>query len=130
MIVETDPTSGTVQYREVQKSSAFSELRRTHRGFVFPMTALFLLWYLAFVILAAFWPEIMAIGVVGNINLGLVLGLSQFATTFLITALYVSFTNKKLDPKSSVIRQELEAAGVGLPEQDHDAPAPATEGTR
>lgn len=115
MISAPTPTPGNVNYREVQARPEFGELRRTHRSFVFPMTAFFLLWYLAYVLLAAFRPDLMAISVLGNINLGLVLGLAQFVTTFVITGLYVSFTNRKLDPKSSVIRHELEAAGVGRP---------------
>lgn len=114
---------GPVDYQEVQARPEFSELRRTHRSFVFPMTVFFLIWYLAYVLFAAFQPDLMAMSVLGNINLGIVLGLSQFVTTFVITGLYVSFTNKKLDPKSSVIRRDLEAAGVGLPPED-ETPTP------
>ncbi|MGJ9424832.1 DUF485 domain-containing protein [Nesterenkonia halotolerans] len=112
------PHAGPVDYREVQQRDDFKELRKTHRSFVFPMTAFFLLWYIAFVIAAAFLPDFMAIKVWGNINLGLILGLAQFLTTFLITGLYVWFTNSKLDPKSSAIRLELEARGAGLPEEE------------
>ena len=121
----TAPTAATVDYQEVQNRPEFQELKRTHRSFVFPMAVIFLVWYLGFVMLAAFAPQIMAIPVLGNINLGIVLGLAQFATTFAITAAYVSFSNKSLDPKSSAIRHELEAAGVGLPD---DTPAPTTAG--
>jgi uncharacterized membrane protein (DUF485 family) len=46
--------------------------------------------------------------VMGNINVGLVLGLLQFVSTFVITALYVSFANRKLDPKATAIRHEIE----------------------
>lgn len=126
MISATAPSEGLVNYREVQARPEFRELRRTHRSFVFPMTVIFLLWYLAYVLFAAFQPDLMAIKVFGNINVGLLLGLSQFVTTFVITGLYVSFTNRRLDPKSSVIREELEAAGVGLPdEEDDDSAAPS-----
>ncbi|WP_120005777.1 DUF485 domain-containing protein [Nesterenkonia muleiensis] len=119
------PAGGTVDYVQVQQRPEFAELRRTHRSFVFPMTALFLLWYLAYVLFAAFQPDLMAISVFGNVNVGLLLGLSQFVTTFIITGLYVWFTNKRLDPKSSVIRHELEAKGVGLPQDTAQAPAGA-----
>ncbi|MGO3510032.1 MAG: DUF485 domain-containing protein, partial [Glutamicibacter arilaitensis] len=46
------------------------------------------------------------------INMGIVLGLLQFVSTFAITAAYVSFSNKKLDPKASKIRERLEREGV------------------
>lgn len=112
------PNAGPVDYQEVQAREDFQELRRTHRSFVFPMTAFFLIWYIAFVLVAAFFPDVMAIPVWGNINLGLVLGLAQFLTTFVITGLYVWFSNSKMDPKSSALRTELEARGAGLPEED------------
>ena len=112
------PNAGPVDYQEVQAREDFQELRRTHRSFVFPMTAFFLIWYIAFVIAAAFFPDFMAIPVWANIILVLVLRLAHFLTTFVITGLYVWFSNSKMDPKSSAIRVELEARGAGLPEED------------
>lgn len=118
------PTSGHVDYQEVQARPQFQQLRKTHRSFVFPMMAIFLIWYLAYILLAAFAPEFMAIKVLGNINVGIVMGLLQFVSTFVITGIYVSFANRKMDPPSTEIREELEAAGVGLPDDEPAAPAP------
>ena len=42
------------------------------------------------------------------INVGLILGLLQFVTTFGITAWYVSYSNRKLDPIAAEIRNEIE----------------------
>ena len=39
---------------------------------------------------------------------GLIIGLGQFITTFLITALYIRFANKEVDPRAESIRLELE----------------------
>jgi uncharacterized membrane protein (DUF485 family) len=50
----------------------------------------------------------MSIKVWGNINVGLILGLLQFVTTFGITAWYVSYSNRKLDPIAAEIRNEIE----------------------
>ena len=50
----------------------------------------------------------MAIKVFGNINVGLIIGLGQFLTTFVITGLYVRFANRELDPRAAAIRAELE----------------------
>ncbi len=86
----------------------FAILRKRLRGFVFPMTAFFLAWYFLYVLSAAFAPHIMAIKVVGNINLGLIFGLLQFASTFAITTVYVRFANRSLDPISSRIREQIE----------------------
>lgn len=91
-----------------QHSAEFTTLRRRLRRFVFPMTVFFLAWYFLYVLLAAFAPQFMAIKVVGNINIGLIIGLLQFVTTFAITTAYVRFANKKLDPVGDRIRAQIE----------------------
>ena len=62
----------------------------------------------AYVLLGTFAHDFMATKVFGNINLGMILGLGQFVTTFVITGLYVRFANRELDPRSAAIRDELE----------------------
>jgi uncharacterized membrane protein (DUF485 family) len=102
---ETQP--GGAQYLAVQASPEFQELRRTLRRFVFPTTAFFLIWYASYVLLGAFAHDFMAIRVWGNINVGLLLGLAQFLTTFIITGLYIRFANRELDPKAAALRAEM-----------------------
>ncbi|MDY6997381.1 MAG: DUF485 domain-containing protein [Actinomycetota bacterium] len=97
------------RYLQVQASPEFQELRSRLRRFVFPMTAFFLIWYATYVILGAFAHDFMATQVWGNINVGLIIGLGQFLTTFLITGLYVRFANRELDPRAEAIRAELES---------------------
>ncbi|MCP3799604.1 DUF485 domain-containing protein [Allokutzneria sp. A3M-2-11 16] len=92
----------------MQASPEFGDLRRRLRRFVFPMTVLFLGWYLLYVILADYAHGFMSIKVVGNINVGLVLGLLQFVSTFLITTLYVRHANKNLDPLAEDLRRRVE----------------------
>jgi uncharacterized membrane protein (DUF485 family) len=96
------------QFLAMQASPEFQELRTRLRRFVFPMTAFFLAWYALYVALGAFAHDFMAIRVFGNINVGLLIGLGQFLTTFLITGLYVRFANRELDPRATAIREELE----------------------
>jgi uncharacterized membrane protein (DUF485 family) len=96
------------EFVEVQNSPEFQELRSKLRRFVFPMTAFFLVWYALYVLLGAFAHDFMATKVIGNVNVGLLLGLGQFVTTFLITGLYVRFANRELDPRAAAIRAELE----------------------
>ncbi|HET9257625.1 MAG TPA: DUF485 domain-containing protein, partial [Pseudonocardiaceae bacterium] len=95
-------------WAEAQASADFATLRRRFRGFVFPMTAFFLAWYFAYVLLAAFDRPFMAIHVTGNINVGMIFGLLQFVTTFLITTVYVRFAGRRLDPLSERIRERIE----------------------
>jgi uncharacterized membrane protein (DUF485 family) len=96
------------EFVEVQNSPEFQELRSRLRRFVFPMTAFFLIWYGLYVLLGAFAHDFMATKVFGNVNAGLLLGLGQFVTTFLITGIYVRFANRELDPRAAAIRAELE----------------------
>ena len=104
---ETPMPNGT-QFQEIQASPEFHELRSRLRRFVFPMSAVFLLWYFAYVLLGAFAHDFMAIKVWGNINVGIIVGLGQFVSTFIITAIYVRFANRELDPRAKAIRDELE----------------------
>ncbi|RII41212.1 DUF485 domain-containing protein [Galactobacter valiniphilus] len=103
------PTPAPEDFLRVQQEPRFRKLRSDYRRFAFPMTALFLAWYLLYVIVAAFFPQVMAVRVYGYVNVGIVWGLLQFVSTFVITALYVRFANRKLDPEATAIRQELEA---------------------
>jgi uncharacterized membrane protein (DUF485 family) len=105
---QTTPEPGAAHWTAVQNSAEFTMLRRRLRGFVFPMTGAFLAWYLLYVLLSDYAPGFMATKIVGNINIGLVLGLLQFVTTFLITWLYVRHANRHLDPVSQKIRAEME----------------------
>jgi uncharacterized membrane protein (DUF485 family) len=97
---------------ETQKSPEFQELRSRLRRFVFPMTAFFLIWYAIYVLLGAFAHDFMATKVWGNINIGLIIGLGQFVSTFVITAIYVRFANRELDPRAEAIRNKLEGGAA------------------
>lgn len=99
---------GTLTAADVAASPEFADLRRRFRTFIFPMTGLFLVWYFMYVLLAAFAPELMSIKVLGNINVGLLLGLGQFVSTFAITTLYRSWADKKFDPAANRLRHSIE----------------------
>lgn len=101
-----EPTAA--EFRAVQASADFQRLRSSFRAFAFPMTAAFLVWYLSYVLLSTYAEDLMSIDVVGNLNIGLLFGLAQFASTFLITWLYIRHANKSLDPIATRLRTELE----------------------
>ena len=104
-----DPGSG-IDYVAVEESPRFQVLKKTQRSFIFPLAALFLIWYFVYVLLGAYATDFMGQRVWGDITVGLLLGLGQFVTTFAITMAYVAFANRKLDPKAEEIREELEKA--------------------
>jgi uncharacterized membrane protein (DUF485 family) len=104
----TPDAAASVDFEEVQSTARFQELRKRHRSFVFPMAVVFRLWYFAYVLLADYAVGFMSTKVWGNINIGLILGLLQFVSTFAITGWYVSYSNRKLDPIAAEIRHEIE----------------------
>lgn len=85
----------------------FAELRGRFRSFVFPMTVAFLVWYLLYVLLSAYARGFMATKIVGNVNVALVFGLLQFASTFLIAWSYSRYARRRLDPVARELREEL-----------------------
>ena len=99
-------------HEQIQTSFEFVQLRTRFRRFVFPMSVAFLLWYLAYVLLACFAKDFMSIRVPAgsNLTVGLYIGLLQFVTTFLITTIYVSFASSRLDPASEMLRREIEGS--------------------
>lgn len=109
-------------FEQVQKSEDFALLRGRFRRFAFPLTALFLIWYLLYVLLSTYAVGFMSIRVIGHVNVGLLMGLGQFLTTFLITGLYVRHANRKLDPLSAKLRTQIEGPG--------SAPAATSGGAR
>jgi uncharacterized membrane protein (DUF485 family) len=104
----TPDAAASVDFEHVQSTEQFKELRKRHRSFVFPMAVAFLLWYFAYVLLADYAVEFMSTKVWGNINVGLILGLLQFVSTFAITGWYVSYSNRRLDPIAKEIRDEIQ----------------------
>jgi uncharacterized membrane protein (DUF485 family) len=96
------------EYRQAQGSAEFAELRKRFRAFVVPTTVAFLVWYFLYVLLSTYAPSFMETKVFGNVNLGILLGLGQFVTTFLITQLYVRHAARSTDPIADEMRGRLE----------------------
>jgi uncharacterized membrane protein (DUF485 family) len=109
----TDAAPGGIDYIEVEESPPFRELKRRQRSFVFPLAVAFLLWYFVYVLLSSFAPAFMGTRVWGDITVGLIFGLGQFVTTFVITMTYVWYANRKLDPLAEELRSDLEAREGG-----------------
>jgi uncharacterized membrane protein (DUF485 family) len=110
------------EYLHAQNSPEFAELRRRFRRFAFPMTVAFLVWYLLYVLLSTYAHDFMATAVFGNVNVGLLFGLLQFVSTFVITHLYVSHANRRTDPIADEMRTRLEHREYAGPETTQGVP--------
>lgn len=95
-------------YLAVQRSEAFQQVRRRYRRFVLPVSAAFLLWYLAYVTAATAAPGLMARPVAGVFNVAMAAGLAQFASTFLLTWAYVRHARLRRDEAALELRWETQ----------------------
>ena len=113
MTTQVDPAAppDPHNYVAIQSSPEFVKLRKTLRGFIFPMTVVFFLWYALYVILSAFARDFMGTKLFGNVNVALIFGLLQFLTTFLFAWLYSRFASRKLDPIADEIRNRIQNGG-------------------
>lgn len=100
--------SGHEVYDELAATREFEELRRKYRGFAVPWTIAFLVWYLLYVVMSNWATGFMNAKLFGNINVALVFGLLQFASTFLIAWLYSRHANKNLDPLARRLDQRYD----------------------
>ena len=100
--------SAAAVYRHVQEGEEFQEVRRAYRSFVFPACAAFLAWYLLYIVAAVTLPEVMDRQVAGPFNIAWVLGLLQFASTFLITWLYARHARDRRDRTALGLRWETQ----------------------
>lgn len=105
------PTPTPASYAEVEASAEFARLRRSNRAFAFPVTVAFIAWYLLYVVLSSYADGFMGTKLVGHINVAFVLGLAQFATTFLIAWLYSRYATARLDPGAQALKARLENTG-------------------
>lgn len=91
----------------MQESGQFADLRKTFRGFTFPVFIAALVWYFVYMVSAIYFPEVMGRPFLG-MNVGIWFGLAQFVTTFAITWIYVVYANKNFEPRQAAIRAEME----------------------
>lgn len=96
------------EFRAMQKDPRFLELKKTYRSFTFPMSVAFFVWYMAYAVTAIAAPEFMARDAFGGMNIGVIFGLLQFVTTFVITYIYVGYANRNIEPQAAAIREAME----------------------
>jgi uncharacterized membrane protein (DUF485 family) len=101
--------AGNPDFAAIRRTPEFLRLRRRLARFVWPAAGFFLAWYLTYVLLAAYAPGLMSRTVLGNVNLGLLLGLSQFVTTVVIMLLYGRYTRRHVDPEVAALRERAGA---------------------
>jgi uncharacterized membrane protein (DUF485 family) len=101
-------------YLEVQRSAAFQQVRSRYLRFVVPAVAVFFAWYVAYVVAATTAPGLMARPVAGAVNVGMVAGLGQFVTTFLLTWAYARHARLRRDRAALELRWDTQELTRGV----------------
>lgn len=91
-------TSEQIDWESVESSEPFQELVHKRRAFVLPATAFFLIWYLAFIVLAGYAPDFMARSVYEGLTVGYVLALTQFAMVWGLGLAYLKKADRVFEP--------------------------------
>ncbi|MFC7218595.1 DUF485 domain-containing protein [Streptomyces polyrhachis] len=94
-------------YLAVQRSPEFREVRSQYRRFVVPGALAFLGWYLVYVVAATAAPGLMAHQVAGAVNVAMLAGIGQFATTFLLTWAYARHARLRRDQAALDLRWDV-----------------------
>lgn len=95
-------------FADVQRSPEYKKLRHSFKAFAFPTVIAVLVWYFLYVILSVFAESFMSIPVLGHLNVGMLIGLAQFPTTWFATWLYVQRASKVFDPMAAALRTKIE----------------------
>lgn len=100
-----ESAGGAPDFAAIRNHPDFVRVRRRIIRFILPVTILFLVWYMTYVLLAAYATDLMASRVFGSVTVGLLLGLSQFVMTVAIMLWYARFTRTKVDPEVKELRR-------------------------
>jgi uncharacterized membrane protein (DUF485 family) len=107
-VVEQITPEAHAEYQRINSTGEFRQIKRSYLGFVIPMTIAFMAWYLLYVFASNWAHDFMSKQVIGNVNVALVFGILQFASTFVIAWAYASFTKRRLDPVADDLREQFE----------------------
>jgi uncharacterized membrane protein (DUF485 family) len=91
---------------------------RLHKKFIHStslIVVLFLSWYGLYIAMSAYGRGVMDIKVVGNINLGIIFGVLQFASTFAVCWGRARYSRVALDPLADRLRAEIDGSPQPVP---------------
>jgi uncharacterized membrane protein (DUF485 family) len=87
-----------IDWEAIERSSEFQELVRRRRAFVLPATVFFLVYYMAFILLAGYAEDFMGSSVYEGLTVGYCLALTQFLMVFVLGIMYLRKADREYDP--------------------------------
>ena len=87
-----------IDWEGIERSPEFQELVHKRRSFVLPATAFFLIYYMAFILLAGYAEEFMESRVYEGLTVGYCLALTQFLMVLVLGLMYLKRADRDYDP--------------------------------
>jgi uncharacterized membrane protein (DUF485 family) len=81
-------------WSRIAGSDEFKDLIAVKKTFILPAFVFFFVYYLALALLVGYAPKLASLRVIGTVNLGYLLALSQFAVGWIIAGLYLLASSK------------------------------------
>jgi uncharacterized membrane protein (DUF485 family) len=103
--------SRDARYVSISQDERFIALRRKTRQASLLTALVFLVWYFLYVIAAVFARPLMRHRIVGDVNVALVFGVLQFASTFLLARRYSGYSRDALDPLRAQVAADAGTRG-------------------
>jgi uncharacterized membrane protein (DUF485 family) len=97
-----------VDWDGIERSEEFRELVKKRRSFVVPATIFFLVYYMAFIIVAGYAPDFMGKSVYEGLTVGYCYALTQFLMVLGLGIWYLRKAEREFDPLADAV---VEAAG-------------------
>ncbi|MFF7162414.1 DUF485 domain-containing protein [Streptomyces sp. NPDC008086] len=107
------PNSEPAPSRRISEDPEFHSLRRAQRRFGVRATLLSVGGFLLYVLLSHSFPDLMNQRLLGNLTLGLTLGLGQFAVMGVTAWCYVRYMRTRVDPLARGLASRLEQHETG-----------------
>ena len=85
-------------WERLERSPEFQELVATRRRFVVPALVVFVIWFGGFLVLTAYARDFMAKTPIGSVSWAYLFALSLIVMTWLITWLYLRWSQRHLAP--------------------------------
>ena len=101
-------------WEAIERSDEFRELVSKRRSFVVPATIFFLVYYMAFIIIAGYAPDFMGEFVYQGLTVGYCYALTQFLMVFVLGLWYLRKSDREYDP----LRDKVVAAAAELEDGD------------
>ncbi|MBV8222002.1 MAG: DUF485 domain-containing protein, partial [Candidatus Eremiobacteraeota bacterium] len=87
-------TISQAEWEKLSQDSDFQELYKEKVRTIVPLTIFFIVYYFALPVSVGYFPTVMETKVIGDINIAYLFALSEFAMTWIVTAIYVNLAKR------------------------------------